>query len=323
MRKLAAEPVANKVEITFPIRVMESIFSECDRYDSHETGGRLVGTYERGNDGGLCINVSGVIEAGPQASRTATSFFQDGQYQEQVFRELERDNPEIEHLGNWHTHHMNGYPTLSGGDRATYHRIVNHHNHNTDFFYALLITTRNPHAEGLKRYHIRHFILYRNDREEYEIPGEHVILKESPTTRPPGRFAERLHATNANKSPLPDKTVRVLDSQFFNEFQPTIRPYLSGKNGRMYWRGHLSLVNDASLEIVIAENVENSDTRYEATVRDESGECPDSVREFSGKQFASAREALVLLERALNREVYQKKETYGRGHSGKQRKGWF
>ena len=42
----------------------------------------------------------------------------------------------IEHLGNWHTHHVNGYPNLSGGDVATYRRIVNHELHNLDFFYA-------------------------------------------------------------------------------------------------------------------------------------------------------------------------------------------
>ena len=83
---------------------------------------------------------AGVIEPGPEARRTRTSFFQDGDYQTEVFRRLEEQDPAIEHLGYWHTHHVNGYPRLSGGDVATYRRIVNHELQNLDFFYALLVT---------------------------------------------------------------------------------------------------------------------------------------------------------------------------------------
>src|SRR5215212_1779093 len=126
------------VSVSIAEKALESIFDECDRYDTHETGGRLIGTYRK--KGSLYdINVNGVIGPGPNARRTATSFFQDGRYQEEVFRSLEEKHPELEHLGNWHTHHVNGYPTLSGGDQETYFKTVNHRQHNTDFFYALLI----------------------------------------------------------------------------------------------------------------------------------------------------------------------------------------
>jgi len=133
-----------KIDISMPKKSLEAIFDECDRHDVDETGGRIIGMYEKkGRD--YQINVLGVIPPGPNARRSPTSFFQDGEYQERVFRELEKDHPNLEHLGNWHTHHVNGLQTLSGGDRETYHATVNHHNHNTDFFYALLVTRKHPH----------------------------------------------------------------------------------------------------------------------------------------------------------------------------------
>src|SRR6266487_882730 len=125
-----------KVKVLIAKGVLESIFDDCDKFDAAETGGRIIGTYHKKGPH-YEIEALGVIGAGPNAQRTATSFFQDGEYQETVFRSLEQKHPEIEHLGNWHTHHVNGLQTLSSGDKATYKRIVNHHNHNTDFFYAL------------------------------------------------------------------------------------------------------------------------------------------------------------------------------------------
>ena len=131
--------------------------------------GRIIGVFHHTPDGSLHINVNGVIDAGPKARRSNSSFFQDGDYQTQIFRQLETAHPEIEHLGNWHTHHVNGYPTLSGGDINTYRRIVNHEKHNLDFFYALLVVAREPKRQNLARYRIRHYILFRGDQNVYEI----------------------------------------------------------------------------------------------------------------------------------------------------------
>ena len=135
------DPRAEGVSVVLRRSALDAIFDECDRHSDAETGGRLVGSYT--TDGPkLQIDIWGVIEPGPSATRTATSFFQDGAHQERVFRTLEQQHPEIEHLGNWHSHHVNGLPTLSSGDRATYHRIVEHRLHNTDFFYALLVIAK-------------------------------------------------------------------------------------------------------------------------------------------------------------------------------------
>jgi integrative and conjugative element protein (TIGR02256 family) len=168
------DPIDPRVKVTFYRGVIASIFAECDRFDSHETGGALIGIYRGTPKSGIEITVQGVIGAGPNATRTATSFFKDGDYQERIFREIERKHPQVEHLGNWHTHHMNGYPTLSRGDRATYHRNVNSDKHNTDFFYAFLVTESVKPGSQDHHYGVKHFILYRGDPLEYELAASQI-----------------------------------------------------------------------------------------------------------------------------------------------------
>ena len=128
----------DKVRLSIPKAALIEVFDECDGFDQDETGGRVIGTFDE-HRGKLAIHVAGIIEAGPQARRSAVSFFQDGEYQERVFRKIEDQHREIEHLGNWHTHHVNGLQHLSDGDIETYFRTVNHRNHNAPFFYALLV----------------------------------------------------------------------------------------------------------------------------------------------------------------------------------------
>src|SRR6266481_5099560 len=172
-----------KVDISMPKEALEAIFDECDRHDVDETGGRIIGMYEKkGRD--YEIQVLGVIAPGPNARRSPTSFFQDGEYQERVFRELEKDHPNLEHLGNWHTHHVNGLQTLSGGDIETYYRTVNHPNHNTPFFYALLVTEKHKTSNPLRRYTIKHYMFRRGEERIYEIPSRHVEIVDRPLLWP-------------------------------------------------------------------------------------------------------------------------------------------
>ena len=69
--------------------VLDSIFDECDKYDSHETGGRIIGTYDEKSNK-LSIGVSGVIGPGPNSKRSAVMFMQDGEHQEKIFREIRK-----------------------------------------------------------------------------------------------------------------------------------------------------------------------------------------------------------------------------------------
>lgn len=291
-----------RVDITIHRAALESVFDECDRYDDDETGGRLVGEYTVGWRRKLAINVSGLIGPGPKAKRNATYLMQDGAYQEKVFRELEAQHPKIEHLGNWHTHHMNGYPTLSSGDRKTYHRVVNHEKHNTDFFYALLVTTKNAGKTGLERYNIKHFVVFRDDPSEHEISPSHVQIVDRPLIGTGvHRTADATQATDI--SPLAEQRVR--DSEFFGRLQPDLRPFRSKDSGGVYWRGPITLVDNSRAQVVVAEVEEKGEASYAVSFKMDRALAEPDAETYASKRFHSAREAVVMLERELNRAIYR------------------
>ena len=188
------------VHVVMPAAVLSAVFDECDRYDDVETGGRIIGTFSERER--LEVRVEGMIDAGPNAKRARTSFFQDGDYQTEIFRSVESGRPEIEHVGTWHSHHCNGYPHLSDGDVETYRRTVNHRLHNIAFWYALLVTKR---VRGLARYHVRHFIFFRGDDDVYEIPNEQVEVVETPVTWLPEDPSPR-HSESTKVEGLKDVT---------------------------------------------------------------------------------------------------------------------
>jgi hypothetical protein len=296
--------MARRVDITIHRAALESVFDECDRYDDDETGGRLVGEYTVGWRRKLAINVSGLIGPGPKAKRNATYLMQDGDYQEKVFRELEAQHPKIEHLGNWHTHHMNGYPTLSSGDRKTYHRVVNHEKHNTDFFYALLVTTKNAGKTGLERYNIKHFVVFRDDPGEHEVPASHVQIVDRPLIE---AGSQRAPAGPATDAPSPLAEQRVRDSEFFEMLQPSLRPFRSKDTGGVYWRGPITLVDGSHAQVVVAEVEEKGRPSYAVSFKTDRPMGDPDAETYASKRFHSAREAVVLLERDLNRAIYRAK----------------
>src|SRR5258708_3858646 len=246
--------------ISIALSALESIFDECDRHDVDETGGRLLGTYRHHN--GRCdIEVKGVLEPGPNAQRSPTYFLQDGDYQEKLFRTIEASRPDIEHLGNWHTHHVNGYPTLSSGDKTTYFKTVNHQKYNIDFFYALLVVSKNG-GRG-PRYTVKHFIFRRDDDAIYEIPTKDVQLVDVPILQPDSR--QRAKAT----TPLQSEAVRAAanperakDREFFADFYPALKSLLSKSSGSPYWKGPLSLVDGSQADVVTIEDSDSSVPSY-------------------------------------------------------------
>lgn len=284
---------------------LESIFDECDRYDVDETGGRLLGTYRHDN-GRYDIEVKGVLEPGPKAERSPTYFLQDGEYQERLFRSIEASHPDIEHLGNWHTHHVNGYPTLSGGDKATYFKTVNHEKHNTDFFYALLVVSKN--RGGNPRYAVKHFLFRRNDDTIYEIPAKDVRLVDAPALRPRDR------ATAEPSGPLPETAPpitanpeRAKDREFFSEFYPNLKPLLSKSIGAPYWKGPLSLVDGSRAEVVAMENADGGAPFYSIATSCRNPVIADILAQYEERQFRSARHAVLNLERDMNQALYRQK----------------
>jgi hypothetical protein len=285
---------------------LESIFDECDMYNADETGGRLIGTYRtKGTE--YQIDVTAVIGPGPRAQRTATSFFQDGEYQEQEFRSIEAEHPEIEHLGNWHTHHVNGYPTLSGGDKTTYFNIVNHKNHNTDFFYALLVVHKN--AGGAPRYDVNHYLFRRNDSAVYEIPSNHVRVVDAPilsARRAISPQAATAHQTTRSTSS--QNAERPKDQAFFSEFYPLFRPLYSESMGAPYWKGPLNLVDGSRVEVVAMEYEGDGKPHYAIAVSGGNKTSTGVAEGLKDRKFQGARHAVHHLEKALNQAAYNEKK---------------
>jgi len=304
------------VRVLFPQAAMNSIFDECDRFDQDETGGRIVGNYTE-RQGELVIEVTAMIGPGPEARRSSVSFFQDGDYQERVFRTIEERHPKVEHLGNWHTHHVNGLPRLSSGDVATYKRTVNHRNHNTSFFYAVLVVAKNENATRERRYSVKHYLLRRRDDEVHEIPPSNIELVDRPliwtilheTTPPLAQWSD---------PPSVARPDRVYDRDIFADCFPELRPYTSPKLG-MYWRGPIALIDGSNLEVVVSERESESGTTHSIVVRSPPSPIRSVTEHISERDFSSARAAVIATERACNHALYASVLEASKAHVGKRK----
>ena len=300
---MTASRRSSDVTVSIPAQALGSIFDDCDQYDHDETGGRIIGVFRGPPCGPLEIEVTGVIEAGPRANRSRSSFFQDGDYQAQVFRRIEASHPDVEHLGNWHTHHVNGFPTLSPGDIETYKRIVNHKEHNHNFFYALLVVSRSAGERNLSRYRIRHYILFRGDNSVYEIESPNVIVTQKPLVWPDGKD----NRTTPGVCEHNDAT-RVKDDAVIPEVFPTFRPYWSKRASTFYWKGTLELVDGQSIEVMVPEMsgaAKDGPSHYQAIVKNAPETCTKECEEFGLREFESATQAVTILEKELNRALYR------------------
>lgn len=293
------------VRVEIATGVLESVFEECDRYDHEETGGRVIGYFAMDRDS-VVIQPKGVIEPGPNARRTRTSLFQDGNHQTEVFRRIEAEDPAVEHLGNWHTHHMNGYPTLSGGDMATYRRIVNHELHNLDFFYALLVTHRNDGQRALDRYAVRHFVLFRGDDAVYEIEPDYVTVTDDPVIWPKDHCgstdARGDNGAEVGRTRVPASVmVRAHDHVVLGALFPSLEPRMSTSTGTFFWKGQLPLIDGSAIDLKVAEINYQENLVYYLVVSPTS----EQVAELCETSFSSAAHAVRALESLMNREIYE------------------
>lgn len=290
-----------KIRVVMPRSAMTTVFDECDHFTEDETGGRVIGTYHEDN-GVLTISVCGIIEPGPAARRSRVSFFQDGAYQESVFRRVEEKHPEIEHLGNWHTHHVNGFPQLSGGDIETYTRIVNHKNHNTAFFYALLVTAKNRGADGLSRYDFKHYVFKRGIDGFCEVPAKNVQITDDPLVWPVGSAPR--YPPSAAGNDEEEWPGRVKDRDVLEELFGGFRSYSSQQLG-FYWRGKLEAADGSEHEILVLEDKDAQPPVYRAVLRDPSDGFEKVAETIGQEDHPSARRALVAAERSLNRALFK------------------
>ena len=295
--------MADNIKLVIPSGALKIVFDECDRYESEETGGRILGTYDD-KSGLLTVHVNGIIEPGPNALRTASYFQQDGAYQERVFREVEGREPSIEHLGNWHTHHVNGLSHLSEGDIGTYRRIVEHRNHNTDFFYALLVTDKKRGKIGLQRYGFKNYILRRGDPGVYEVPSSALTVTERSLVWPMAPDVPDYRESGVRKDQDAIRQTRIYDRDLVSQFYPNLRIFKSKELG-LYWRGFISLVDGSKLETVVIEDDSGALPQYRIVLRSPPETLARSTRAVADDGFVSCREALVTTERMCNTELYE------------------
>ncbi len=297
-------PRADRLTVVVPRAALDVVFDECDRFDADETGGRVLGTYAD-DQNGLRIDVSAIIGPGPRARRTSVSFFQDGEYQERLFREIEMRHRTIEHLGNWHTHHVNGLQHLSPGDITTYKRTVNHSNHNTAFFYAMLVVSKRPGRAAHERYAVNHYLLRRDDDEVYEIPSSSVELVDHPLVWSPKLATERAEQEGSrHQRPRRIGSQRVCDRDVLAEFFPGLRPYTS-RGISLYWRGPVHLIDGTQVEVVLVEDASSSPEAYSAVLRAPPVLLKGAAEQIAAQQFPSARTAAMTIERACNRALHE------------------
>jgi hypothetical protein len=303
-----SESTDPSITVSIPRGALEAIFDECDEHNIDETGGRLIGYYRKAGHQ-YAIQVLGVIGPGPDARRSATSLFQDGEYQERIFRSIEEHHPHIEHLGNWHTHHVNGLSALSAGDKTTYFAIVNHDNHNTDFFYALLIVRR---ATGHDlRYEVKHYFLRRNDDTLYEIPEASIRLVHTPLLWPHDLERTALASSSfqyprgQESAPNPQ---RAKDQDFFVEFYPNLKPLFSKSMAALYWKGSLLLIDGSRADVVAIEKSGGGAPFYSIAAASRNPIFADIAARYGERRFPSARHAVLHLERDLNKALYRGKK---------------
>ncbi len=293
-----------EIEVRLSHAVLENVFDECDRHDRDETGGKIIGTYEERNRK-ISISVDGVIDAGPNTRRTPTSLFQDGEYQANVFRKIELEHPEIEHLGTWHSHHVNGYPELSSGDIETYQRSVNHELHNLPFFYALLVVSRHG---GALRYKVKHYVLFRGQQSVFEIPSKNVkIVDTSPVWLPTIEHKKRSISAVGSKSDCEYVGTEMyveIDCNHWNdprcigaqsravtrerdvaafgrelkEFYPSLSPFYSKSTESVYWKGTLRAIDGTRVNVRVFEVQQNGDSGFVASITSDSQTVMPGIR---------------------------------------------
>jgi hypothetical protein len=154
---------------------------------------RIAGEVARGRN---CLFLVGSISPGPLAQSTATSLLPDGQFQAAVFQALERSEPELEHLGTWHSHHPNGLSEFSGGDVQHYESVIVDRDYGPDHFVAGLCVDQRGLGNG------RFELFSRKGARRVRLTAEQIVIDGGfPSLQP---VVERVEAeVRAGEPPSP------------------------------------------------------------------------------------------------------------------------
>ena len=204
--------LSQALQIAIDRRVFGYIVDDVAKSPNAEEGGKYVGYLMPSRKPelrtlGLAIDspaivVTDYLPSGPNATRSASQLLPDGDYQEGLFRQIERLDSDIEHVGTWHSHHCNGLKTLSDGDIRGYFRTVNNAAYRPNWLLVSLVTRLPSHPNDANW--IDHYLFVRGE-EEYNRITMTVSVVDFPT--PFGQITR--HSTTAKaeeKTHDPDDT---------------------------------------------------------------------------------------------------------------------
>ncbi len=256
----------HKSTFTLAIEVYSEVppdmLSQINAFPTVEAGGKYIGRLKKEFKAkGMkwadqlednSIELLHFIDPGPKAKRSAVELLPDGEYQERVFRAIEAQYPDVEHLGSWHSHHPNGFRELSRGDIRGYFETVNDPNYNLDLFVATLITSKEGFASA------RHFLFIRGESDYYELPPESVkvVSKTNPYDSIVKNFrrAPSFHKIERQRSDSPSKTsywyetpegkqALKEDREFFIDLAYGFKSLKRGDT--LMWRGTINLPSNS------------------------------------------------------------------------------
>jgi hypothetical protein len=189
---------------------------------------------------------------------------------------------------------------------------VNHENHNTDFFYALLVVAKNRSYFRRERYLIKHFLFKRNESLVYEIPSARIKIVH--------RAAVFVDNTKTIKG-IPKKEIptdsliishptidriRARDKENISEMYAGLNPFLSKQTNSIYWKGKIRLVDNSLIEIFVLESIVDGRPSYSITLSASSKLVFPCHQLYLKRTFDSAWKAIYLFERDLNNEIFEK-----------------
>jgi hypothetical protein len=178
---------------------------------------------------------------------------------------------------------------------------VEHEKHNTDFFYALLVTEKMRGKTGLQRYTFKNYLMRRGDKNVYEIPVDAIRLIEASLVWPLKEGHKPRNRSELSSSAAVSNADLVRDNEVVAQFFPGVKA-LQSKDLGIYWRGSIMLADGSKLETVVFRDPDEGG--YTVTLRNPSVALEPVMNELGKSTFSSARAALIATERACNAQLF-------------------
>ena len=180
---------------------------------------------------------------------------------------------------------------------------MNHRNHNTPFFYALLVTAKHRTTDPRRRYSIKHFVFRRGDKEFTKSSSRHVEIVDLPLVWP----VSALRTPRA--APIQIRQVyrrgRTVPTTTTSSASFILHPASSPPRSSAFTGVARELLDGSRVQVLLEDSTGNAH-KYSVAFRDTPTALRGVADELAQAQFASARAALIVTERSCNRALYRR-----------------